>query len=285
MIKCYHVSDLHGKIDRYEKLFELIYNNPPDILFIGGDLLPNPRMILPDGINDFVFDYLVSKFEKIKTQLGNKYPKVLIILGNDDPKAREKDFIRIDNDSGLWNYIHNKKISLFDFDIYGYANIPPTPFLYKDWERYDVSRYADPGCIHPIDGIHNVINPKDIEYETIAKDLEILTNDDKLDRAVFLFHSPPYKTKLDRAALDGKTFDHVPLDVHVGSIAIQRFIETKQPYLTLHGHIHESSSITGYWKDKIQNTIMFNAAYNKEELAVIIFDLLEPDNAKRILIK
>jgi len=40
-----------------------------------------------------------------------------------------------------------------------------------------------------------------------------------------VLHSPPYDTGLDRAALDGRSVDHAPLDVHVGSIAIRRFIE------------------------------------------------------------
>ena len=48
--------------------------------------------------------------------------------------------------------------------------------------------------------------------------------------------------------------DHIPLDVHVGSIAIKRFIEAKQPMLTLHGHVHESTRLTGNWQQHIGNT-------------------------------
>ena len=99
-----------------------------------------------------------------------------------------------------------------------------------------------------------------------------------------LFHSPPYKTKLDRAALDGKMFDHVPLDVHIGSIAVQRMIEKKQPFLTLHGHVHESASITGAWKDKIGNTCMFSAAHNESELALVRFHPENIKNASRELV-
>ena len=102
--------------------------------------------------------------------------------------------------------------------------------------------------------------------------------------SIFLFHSPPYQTNLDRAALDGKMFDHVPLDVNVGSIAIRRFIENKQPLLTLHGHIHESSEITGFWSDKIGNTVLFSAAYNKPELAVVKFNPEDLGRAERIII-
>ncbi len=101
---------------------------------------------------------------------------------------------------------------------------------------------------------------------------------------VCLFHSPPYRTDLDRAALDGHTVDHAPLDLHVGSIAIQRFIEDRQPLLTLHGHIHESPRLTGNWRQKIGRTHAFTAAHDGPELALVRFDLDDLDNATRELL-
>jgi len=47
------------------------------------------------------------------------------------------------------------------------------------------------------------------------------------------------------------------MDVHVGSIAIQRFIEERQPWVTMHGHIHESSQITGHWQQQFGRTQCF----------------------------
>lgn len=282
-MKCFFVSDLHGKIDRYEKLIGQIKIDTPDILFIGGDILPHSRSITQYEYGDFISDYLIPKFQNLKSELKNKYPKVFIILGNDDPKIEEPKVINGEK-LFLWQYIHNKKVEFNDYLIYGYANIPPTPFLLKDWERYDVSRYVDPGCIHPTDGKRTVFENIDIEYSTIYNDLKILVGDDNLEKSIFLFHSPPYKTKLDRAALDGQIIDHVPLDVHVGSIAIQRFINERQPILTLHGHIHESSRITGSWKDKSNNTYMFSAAHEFPDLAIIKFDLSIPDTAERMIL-
>jgi Icc-related predicted phosphoesterase len=282
-MKCFFVSDLHGKIDRYEKLFSQIKTDTPDILFIGGDILPHFRSNTQYEYNDFISDYLIPKFQNLKSELKNKYPKVFIILGNDDAKIEEPKVINGENQS-LWQYIHNKKVEFSDYVIYGYANIPPTPFLLKDWERYDVSRYVDPGCVHPTDGKRTVIEKDDIEYSTIYNDLQILVGDDNLKKSIFLFHSPPYKTKLDRAALDGQLINHVPLDVHVGSIAIQRFIDERQPLLTLHGHIHESSRITGSWTDQYKNTYMFSAAYEFPDLAIVKFDLSKPDTAERIIL-
>jgi Icc-related predicted phosphoesterase len=98
-----------------------------------------------------------------------------------------------------------------------------------------------------------------------------------------LFHSPPYQTKLDRAALDGKMVDHVPVDVHVGSIAIRRLIEARQPLVTLHGHIHESAELTGSWKDRIGRTHIFSAAHAGPELALVRFDTDDLEQATREL--
>ena len=78
--------------------------------------------------------------------------------------------------------------------------------------------------------------------------------------------------------------DYVPLDVHVGSIAMKEFIEERQPYLTMHGHIHEASDITGHWKQTIGKTQLFSAAYHKKELALISFDINDLQTAERKLL-
>jgi hypothetical protein len=204
-------------------------------------------------------------------------------LGNDDPRTEEEKFLRL-GETGVWNYLHDRKENSHGYTFYGYANVPPTPFRFKDWERYDVSRYVDPGCMHPMEGFHSMKPGTDLEFATIKDELEQLADEGPHNRSVFLFHSPPYKTYLDRAALDGRMIDHVPMDVHVGSIAIMRFIEEKQPWLTLHGHIHESSRITGHWRQEIGGTHAFSAAWDGPELALVDFDLDNPANAQRFII-
>ncbi len=281
MTRCFFVSDLHGHLDRYEKLFRQILDHKPEIVFFGGDLLPHGMHRNLD--DDFTEDYLFVHLEGLKSEMGENYPTVYLILGNDDPKTEEKKFIGLSG-TGVWNYLHNRKSSSHGYSFYGYANIPPTPFRFKDWERFDVSRFVDPGCYAPYEGFHSVKPEVDLEFATIQDELKELTGAGPFDKALFLFHSPPYKSSLDRAALDGKSFDHVPLDVHVGSIAIMRFIEEKQPLVTLHGHVHESSRITGHWSQTIGKTHAFSAAWDGPELALVEFDLDNPAHSKRHLI-
>ena len=287
MTTCLFASDIHGKIERYQSLFAAILEKRPDAVFLGGDLLPPAIASMAKSTNfieDFIGTYLVGQFAAIQEILGEKYPEIFVIMGNDDGRYEEHAIFSGER-AGLWHYAHNRKFSYRGYDIYGYAYIPPTPFLLKDWERYDVSIYVDPGCVSPEQGVRTIgVSEYDVKYMTIAEDLDSLTIGDNLDRAVFLFHAPPYNTKLDLAALAGKMIDHVPLDPHVGSIAIRRFIESRQPFLTLHGHVHESASLTGCWQDRIGNTLLFSAAHDGPELSLIEFQLENTETATRILI-
>ena len=281
MKKCFFVSDLHGQKRRYKALFSKIKQEKPGAVFLGGDLLPSFGF---RGESDFLNDYLSQEFIALKTLLGSDYPRVFLILGNDDGKSQEEDLIRYMEREKIWEYIHNKSAQFGPYNIYGYAYVPPTPFLNKDWERYDISRYVDPGCIAPEDGWRSVEQPLNIiQYATIQADLNTLIGNNDLSNSILLFHTPPYKTKLDRAALDGKMIDHVPLDVHVGSIAVKDFLLDRQPLLTLHGHVHESARLTGFWKEQLGETTALSAAHDGRELALVRFDPDHPLEASREL--
>lgn len=236
------------------------------------------------GEPDFLMDYLLPSFIKTKESLHTDYPDIFLILGNDDPRWQEESF-QTPSAQGLWHYAHGRKLTLGSSPVYGYACVPPTPFLLKDWECYDVSRYVPPGSLSPEEGRRSVPDEEGrVKWETIQRQLDSLVGEDPVDRAVFLFHTPPYDTLLDRAGLDGKTYEHVALDVHVGSIAVRRFIETRQPLLTLHGHVHESARLTGEWKIGIGRTVCINGAHDGPELALVRFELESPWNATRELL-
>ncbi len=282
----FFVSDLHGNVSRYEKLFGQIEKNRPRAVFFGGDLLPSSLVYRAHSQaepQNFVDAFLASSLRSLKDSLKSYYPEIFLILGNDDPRKEEASFLELEAE-GLLHYMHMKKHPLDDWMVYGYAMVPPTPFMLKDWERYDVSRFVDPGCIHPTEGFRTVPPDVDVEFTTIKGELEQLAGDDDLSKAIFLFHSPPYRSKLDRAGLDGVMVDHVPVDVHVGSMAISEFIEKRKPMLSLHGHIHESARITGAWKEKIHQTMAYSAAHEGPGLALVQFTSRCLMSADRILL-
>jgi Icc-related predicted phosphoesterase len=288
MSYCFFASDLHGRIEKYEKLFSMIRKEKPEFVFLGGDLLPFGGVITRDeepSFDDFIRIYLAPRFASIREENRNKYPHIVLILGNDDPRIYEPTMIDVER-ANIWHYLSSRKTEIKGRDIFGYSYVPPSPFMLKDWEKYDVSRYVDPGCSHPHEGSRSsYIMQRDLIFSTIKTDIEnLIKRTDKIEDSVWLFHAPPYKTNLDRADLDGKQIDYAPVDVHIGSIAIKNFIKKHQPHITMHGHVHESTELTGFWKEQTGNTISFQAAHSGDELSLLKFDLDNPKDSVRELL-
>ncbi|MEM4473563.1 MAG: metallophosphoesterase [Candidatus Bathyarchaeia archaeon] len=65
------------------------------------------------------------------------------------------------------------------------------------------------------------------------------------ESAIFNFHAPPYQSKIDEAPLLDENLNPIiqqgrVVMVPVGSKAVRKMIEKYKPFLSLHGHIHES---------------------------------------------
>ncbi len=273
-MRCLFTSDLHGREERYEALLGAVSAENPDGLFLGGDLF-SPAV----DPEEFLDAHLFGRLRLLRRE--GRAPRCFVILGNDDPRVLE-EILTGAEEEGLIEYVHERSVPFGPWFVAGYAFVPPTPFRLKDWEKYDVSRHVDPGCISPEEGSRSVEVPlRDIRYGTIAADLERLAEVSPPERTVYLFHSPPYKTALDRAALDGRMIEHAPLDVHVGSVAIARFIEERRPRLTLHGHVHEAPRLTGRWRERIGETLAFSGCHDGRGIGLVRFDPDHPEEATR----
>lgn len=119
MLQSFFVSDLHGAIDRYQKLFQKIEDEKPDILFLGGDLLPSGLFLLTKNdqqVVDFLHDFLIPGFNTLKQKLGKRYPATFCILGNDDGRSEENIILQAEKrESGSTYTIkkYNSKILQF----------------------------------------------------------------------------------------------------------------------------------------------------------------------------
>lgn len=283
-MNCVFVSDLHGNCEKYATLFDQIVQLRPHAVFVGGDFMPSRFYAGGGSQSDFLDSFFMPELENLRRVMENDYPRIFLIMGNDDERSSEPKLIGAERD-GLLEYLHGRKAAFGKYAVYGYACVPPTPFHLKDWERYDVSRYVDPGCVPPEEGGFSVpVDLHGLKYSTIEKDLKLLVNADDVENSIFLFHSPPYNTSLDEADLNEARIDGVPLDRHVGSIAIRNFIEVRQPLVTLHGHVHEAPRLSGVWREKIGRTSLFAGAHDGPELALIRFDPEDLDNARRLLL-
>lgn len=282
----FFTSDLHGHPGRYRRLFEIIRAERPSAVLLGGDLFPGGGgfgMKAGDG-QDFEEEVLFAGLAGLQRELGETYPRILAIPGNDDGRAGEESLAEGERRKIL-TLVHMRCVPVQDWTVMGYAFVPPTPFLLKDFERYDVSRYVDPGAVPPEEGWHSTpVDAEAIRLATIQSDLARLAPPGELGRLIGLFHAPPHDTRLDLADLAGRSVDGAPLDPHVGSIAIRRFLEDRQPPLSLHGHVHESVRLSGGFCDRVGRAVCLGAAHDGPELALIRFDPASPAAARRELI-
>ena len=92
--------------------------------------------------------------------------------------------------------------------------------------------------------------PRDISEEELAAKIDVLARQiERMDRAIFDIHVPPYDTGIDSAPELTSDMTVVsdslgaPIMVAVGSTAVREAILKYQPMLSMHGHIHESSGV------------------------------------------
>lgn len=94
--------------------------------------------------------------------------------------------------------------------------------------------------------------PREIPDDQLAEMIEkMILKVRNLDRCIFNIHDPPFDSTLDTCPmLDWTTDPPTPIVkagqmvMHgAGSQAVRRVIETHQPMLGLHGHIHESQGV------------------------------------------
>jgi len=187
----FFVSDLHGSTGQFEMLFQVIAAERPRAVFLGGDLLPS-RLSTLRSLNfshhDFINQYLVEKFTRLCHKIRGACPRIFLILGNDDGRFEEAAIIDAAT-RGVWEYIHARKVSFGSFQVYGYSYIPPSPFLLKDWERYDVSRYVDPGCVSPEEARLSVsVSEHERKHSTIKDNLDQPVREDNPEHTVFYYN-------------------------------------------------------------------------------------------------
>ena len=177
MNTCFFVSDLHGKMSRYEALFKIIRKEKPDFVFMGGDLLPHtPHGQTGNGDDAFIHGFLVPKFKALKDKMDCEYPEIFIIPGNDDHEILFRQ-MELGETGELWRNLHNKCIVIGKYRLYGYACVPPTPFMNKDRDRLDISDEIEKGCIAPADGYFSTPPVHDPAKASIEADLKQLSND------------------------------------------------------------------------------------------------------------
>lgn len=283
-MKVFYTSDLHGEIHLYQQISELVRDFSAEVLILGGDLFPSLREsnrcenMIPTQ-KFFIAEFLLPFFEtclEIST-LRN----IFIIPGNWDMGYPDLFSSPVPGVVDLDQKSHHLENG---YELIGYPFVPPTPFWPKDYEKMDdpdapwppqkspsYIRSSNPDSpLRPIDP-HLYL----LQRGTIREDLGKLSRPRDHRRAIYIMHSPPYGTRLDLIG-DGKS---------VGSRSIRAFIESRQPLLTLHGHIHESPEISGDYLDRIGKTLSINPGQSLRKaggmirLQAVTFEMENPEEA------
>lgn len=228
-----YATDLHGEIRAYENLFEAASAKKVKSVIIGGDI--SPFLTAMGDVAVYQRDFLSYYLLPRLKEFKKTKKDVFIMMGNDDLRIN-LGALKKGEKEGLFRLMNQKTYKIGGKYIAGYSYVNETPFLLKDWEKPE---------------------------ERIKKDLESLAKKSDPRKTIYVMHAPPLKTSLD--VIFSRS--------HVGSKAIKDFIKEKQPYLTLHGHIHESYQMTGKWMQRIKKTVSLNPGNRN----IVVFDI---DNLK-----
>jgi Icc-related predicted phosphoesterase len=156
-------------------------------------------------INERMQHWIELADEKLKDSKA----KIFMAPGNDDPM--EMDAIL--ESSKVMKSAAMKNLDVLGYEMITIAHTSPTP-----WDT-----------------------PREWSEEELAKNIDKLAGTVKnMERAIFNFHDPPYGTMLDYAPKLRDMRQSAGETEHVGSTAVSEAIKKYQPFLGLHGHIHES---------------------------------------------
>jgi Icc-related predicted phosphoesterase len=277
-MKVLYTSDLHGEIHLYQELLSLTIASSLDVLMMGGDLLPSfpPTKRYEDMVPNqktFVDQFLSPLFKRVLE--ATSVQQIFLIPGNWD--LGYSHLFKASTE-GLFDLSQRSYRLKNGAELIGYPFVPPTPFRPKDFEKMDDSEaiwppQKNPSYIRSSDQTDRLIPIDPYLYlrgrETIEDDLNHLPIPIHSKRTIYIMHSPPFGTRLDLIQ-GGKS---------VGSRAIKTFIEENQPFLTLHGHIHESPNLSGAYMDRIGETLSVNpgqfiwTSRDVSRLHAVTFDL------------
>lgn len=133
----------------------------------------------------------------------------------------------------------------------------------------DVVEFVEGRCVRLDDG-HEMIttgysnitpwnSPRELDEEALGERIDAMYADvTDPENLVAVVHPPPVGTALDQAPEIDDEF-RVKFEaggmlmIGVGSIAVRRFVEERQPLIALHGHVHESQGV-----ERLGRTICLN---------------------------
>jgi len=265
-MKLLYVTDIHGVKWKYERIYELTKDNNVDIVINGGDMLPTrPNFFIQD---DFIETFLEHHFQ-LYDEEGIYY---LCMPGNDDLIIHDE---LLDITVSNFDHVHNIAQRIYKingFEFVGMNWVTDLPFGLKDRARMDSEDFVFPMQIgKPILSTKDGLKRLDDWFTyaktipTIKEELNNLPLPDDDNESIYVIHMPPAKVWLDVCSDRSQ----------VGSRAIYNFLKVRQPFLSLHGHIHESAKMSNIWRNKIEDTICIQPGQSERNDDYVIYVLID----------
>jgi Icc-related predicted phosphoesterase len=273
-LKVAAVSDLHGLKPRFVLLARLL-DEGIDTLLVAGDVARGgyPEVQQADVRENFG---LLLK--------GRRGARVLAIPGNDDWAVVEKTLrefpeVSVPTDRA---FPLDAKLS-----VVGYPFVPVTPFLMKDYEKWDTPN--EPALPSDRDALDRALVERGINIsglrsdgtalrefafdlaertENIAADMDRLATLANPRETLYLIHCPPVGYRDGGLSPQGSK--------PIGSRAVLDFVRKHGPLMTVHGHSHEAADRGGgEFRFRIgESTVLLVGPGN--DPAVLNFLLLDP---------
>ncbi|MGE0712930.1 MAG: metallophosphoesterase [Planctomycetota bacterium] len=259
-------TDLHGRLASYRELFARARELEVQAVLLGGDLCPHAsgRGLAPiERQRRFLLEELRPELAGLRS-LAPLYG----LLGNDD-WAEVQSALELLEAEDLFRPLHLRVHDLgADLSVAGYSCIPVPPFRMSDWSRWDSPSWEPPRppsapLLSTPTGVREADLAELRARPTIEEDLRALAALSAPARTVYVIHTPPADTALDRMH-GGRA---------IGSPALRRWIDLHQPPLTLHGHVHESPSVTGQIAQRFGATLSVNPGDSRSRLRSALVDL------------
>jgi uncharacterized protein len=277
LTKIFFTTDIHGSERCWRKVVNAgaFYN--VDEVILGGDIVGNGVQVIVQERPNVWQTFLLGEKIQVEgtsayTDLVNKirglglYPHCAspdeVAEFNTSPETQERIFRELVTQSlAHWLEIAETKLKPLGRRLIVTPGNTDPLFIDPIFKQCSVITWADHQIIW-LDDTHELISegtsnptpwqtpremPEDKLFEDLRQQIKEIQN---VYRAVFNLHVPPHDTMIDNATLEnehllkeGETMIG-GRDNPVGSTAVRRIIETYQPLLSLHGHVHGAGGST-----------------------------------------
>jgi uncharacterized protein len=278
------VTDLHGSRRAFVKFLNGLKVYKANVGIVGGDLTGKVTVpIIKQDDGSFVSEFnglrhqasSENEYKEMTTMIQDSGYYYLIVSKNEtvqdqlNPWQDERVFKELTAER-LKEWIQIAKTRLEGTGLKVYITGGNDDYLELDavLQASDSMIFSE-SRVQVIEGDHEMIStgysnitpwkcPRDVTEDQLYSKIESMAKQvSNTKSAVFNLHVPPINTSLDRCTKLDTTVDPPrPImgeETSGGSTAVRKAIETFQPLVSLHGHIHESRGM-----EKIGRTTCFN---------------------------